>query len=355
MSYCTHNPIIVVAGGSGGHVFPAIALAEYAHQQGEHIILITDTRGARFIEKDRSFFSHIEILPPASVRTAFSIYQTIKTLYQQHPAKAVVGFGGITTVAPLFMARIKGIRCAIHQSDAILGRANRFLAPLMDSVFVGHGLECYGKHISKSKTHQWRTISTPVRQAFTAITAHTSISLPLHILIIGGSQGAKIWSTLLPQALAMLSADQQKSLRIRHQSLQSDCTDLAHQYSRLNLDSFQVAPFFSDMVDMLSWSHVVFSRAGASTLAELSCAQRPAFLVPYPFAIDHHQYFNACAHAQSNRSWMVPEAELTALYIADKIRSWLDKPDELLYGEQQIKMPQPGNACPELFSFCTSP
>ena len=355
MSYCTHNPIIVVAGGSGGHVFPAIALAEYAHQQGEHIILITDTRGARFIEKDRSFFSHIEILPPASVRTAFSIYQTIKTLYQQHPAKAVVGFGGITTVAPLFMARIKGIRCAIHQSDAILGRANRFLAPLMDSVFVGHGLECYGKHISKSKTHQWRTISTPVRQAFTAITAHTSISFPLHILIIGGSQGAKIWSTLLPQALAMLSADQQISLRIRHQSLQSDCTDLAHQYSRLNLDSFQVAPFFSDMVDMLSWSHVVFSRAGASTLAELSCAQRPAFLVPYPFAIDHHQYFNACAHAQSNRSWMVPEAELTALYIADKIRSWLDKPDELLYGEQQIKMPQPGNACPELFSFCTSP
>jgi UDP-N-acetylglucosamine--N-acetylmuramyl-(pentapeptide) pyrophosphoryl-undecaprenol N-acetylglucosamine transferase len=354
MSCDKHNPIVLVAGGSGGHVFPAIALAEHAHQQGQKMVLVTDARGARFIEKDRSLFSHIKILPPASVSTAFSIYRTIKTLYQHQP-KAVVGFGGITTLMPLFMARIKGIRCAIHQSDAILGRANRFLAPWMDSVFVGHGLECYAKHIPKSKTHQWRTIGTPVRQAFTAIKAHASIPLPLHILIIGGSQGAKIWSTLLPKALGMLSADQQKSLRIRHQSLPTDYTDLTHQYSRLNLDSFHVAPFFSDMVDMLSWSHVVFSRAGASTLAELSCGQRPAFLVPYPFAIDDHQHFNALSHAQRNRAWMCSETELTAPVMAEKIRGWLDKPDELLYGEQQIKMPQPGHACSELFSFCTTP
>ncbi len=355
MSYCEHNAIVLVAGGSGGHVFPAIALAEYAHQRGEKIILITDARGARFIEKDRSFFSHIEILPLASVRTAFSIHQTIKALYRQHSAKAVVGFGGITTVLPLLMARIKGIRCAIHQSDAVLGRANRFLVPLMHSVFVGHDLECYGNHRSKSKTHQWRTIGTPVRQALTAVTAHKFIPLPIHILIIGGSQGAKIWSTLFPQALALLSAAQQKSLRIRHQSLPTDCPTLTHQYSRLNLASFHVAPFFSDMVDMLSWSHVVFSRAGASTLAELSCVQRPAFLVPYPFAIDNHQHFNAHAHAQNHSAWICPEAALTATLIADKIKGWLDKPDELLYGEQQIKIPQPGNACSELFSFCTSP
>ena len=354
MSFCEHKPIVLVAGGSGGHVFPAIALAEYAHQREEKTILITDARGARFIEKDRSLFSHIDILPPASVRTAFSIYRTIKTQYHQYHPKAVVGFGGITTVLPLLMARIKGIRCAIHQSDAILGRANGFLAPWMDSVFVGHGLECYEKHIPKSKKHKWHTISTPVRQAFTAITAHRSIQYPIHIVIIGGSQGAKIWSTLVPQALGMLSAAQQQSIQIRHQSLPSDCTELTNQYSRLTLDSFHVAPFFSDMPDMLSWSHVVFSRAGASTLAELSCGQRPGFLVPYPFAIDNHQYFNAKSHVQNHKAWMCPESELTATHIADKIRGWLDKPDELLYGEQQIKTPQPGNACSELLSFCTT-
>lgn len=355
MSFCEHKPMVLVAGGSGGHVFPAIALAEYAHQQGQKIILVTDARGARFIETDRPLFSHIEILPSVSVSAAFSIYQTIKTLYHTHHPKSVVGFGGVTTVLPLLMARTKGIRCAIHQSDAILGRANRFLAPWMNSVFVGHGLECYEKHIPKSKKHRWCTIGTPVRQAFTAMTPHGSIQHPIHILIIGGSQGAKIWSTLVPQALGMLSVAQQKSIQIRHQSLSSDCIALTDQYGRLNLDSFYVAPFFTDMPDMLSWSHVVFSRAGASTLAELSCGQRPGFLVPYPFAIDQHQYFNAQSYVRNNPAWMCPEAELTAVHIAEKIRGWLDKPEELLYGEQQIKMPQPGNACSELFSFCTAP
>ena len=354
MSSYKSRPIVLVAGGSGGHVFPAIALAEYAHHHALPVILITDARGSRFIEKDRSFFSHIEIVAPASLRTSFSTYHKIRRLYKQYNPNCILGFGGITTVLPLLMARFYGIGCAIHQSDAVLGRANRLLAPLMDGVFVGHGLECYAKHISSNKPHKWRTIGTPVRHAFTSVQPHTDIQTPLKILILGGSQGAKIWSTLLPDALSMLDREHQLAIQICHQSPKDDISFLTDRYRALSLGSFRVAPFFPNMAELLSWSHVVFSRAGASTLAELAHCHRPSFLVPYPLALDNHQYFNARSHSHHYRAWMSTESELNASELASKIMGWLDKPDELLYGEKQTKILPPVNACSELLSFCTS-
>ena len=354
MSCSDIRPIILVSGGSGGHVFPAIALAEYAHSRDQPVVLITDARGSRFIENDRELFSHVKLVPQLSVLSSIAIYGHMKRLYRQYQPKAILGFGGIMTVLPLLMARLYGIPCAIHQSDAVLGRANRLLAPWMNRVFVGHPLHCYAKHTSSKTQHKWHTIGTPIRQKFSHIMPHARIEKPLKILILGGSQGAKIWSTLLPAALSMLSTSDQRSIHIQHQSPQEDRPFLMESYEKMSLASFEVAPFFTRITETLSWAHVVFSRAGASTLAELAHCHRPAFLVPYPLAIDNHQHCNARSHTHEHRAWMYTQSELTPSHVATTIKGWLDKPEELLYGEKQIKMPHPVNACSELFSFCTS-
>lgn len=349
------GPMVLAAGGSGGHVFPAIALAEYAHSKNHPVILMTDVRGARFIEKDRHLFSHIEILQQPRWDTVFSLYKHIKRLYIQWNPSAIIGFGGMMTLAPLMVAKQCRIRCGIHQSDAIMGRANRLLSPWMECTFLGYDLEKYSKKVSKSKKNQWCTIGTPTRSPFHSILPHVHLSKPLNILILGGSQGAKIWSCILPEAIGKLSAEDQSALTIRHQCPHGDIADLIQAYQKSHLSSFQVTPFFSDLSSELTWAHGVFSRAGASTLAELGLSQRAAFLVPYPHAAQNHQWANAKFYLQNHVGWVCDESDLTASHVATVLKSWLDKPEQLLYGEKYIKSPADLDACSRLYQFCTAP
>lgn len=345
------RPMVLVAGGSGGHIFPAIALAEYAQRQKYPLILITDVRGARFIEGDRHFFSHVEIIEDFQVSRIFSLGSHLRTRYKQWNPRTILGFGGKMTILPLLVGKMMGKRCGIHQSDAIMGKANKRLSPLMDGIFVGHPLQTYGKNCGKKK--KWHSIGTPVRRSFYGIPSPLEIAKPLNILILGGSQGAKIWSHLLPTALSQLSPEEQRAINIRHQCPLQDVAELTAAYKKLSLFSFQVSPFFYDMPAVLTWCHVVFSRGGASTLAELGAARRKAFLVPYPHAAQNHQQANAKAHIQEQGGWMADESNLTPKELTSVIQGWLDKPDQLLYGEKKSLATL--DACAQLYEFCTKP
>jgi len=349
------SPIILAAGGSGGHVFPAIAFAEYARSKNHPVVLMTDQRGGRFIQKDAHLFEHIEILPTPKWSTVFALYRSIRNIYTQWHPKTALGFGGMMTVAPLLMAKRFKMPCAVHQSDAIIGKANQFLSYFMDKIFLGHPLDRYGAVLSQTKPLNWFHIGTPTRRAFHAIPPHTVIPPALHILILGGSQGAKIWSDILPNALACLPKSTQNALHIRHQCSQNDHDALIQGYQGLSLGSFHVTPFFSNMPETLTWAHVVFSRAGASTLAELSQTHRAAFLVPYPHAARNHQHANAVSYAENHTAWVQDQSTLTPDHVATLIQRWMDKPEELLYSGKQTKTHLNLDACSPLYDFCSNP
>jgi UDP-N-acetylglucosamine--N-acetylmuramyl-(pentapeptide) pyrophosphoryl-undecaprenol N-acetylglucosamine transferase len=259
------------------------------------------------------------------------------------------------TLLPLLTGWLKGIRRAIHQSDAIMGKANRLLSHCVNRVFLGHPLDVYRNNPSKKKQATWRTIGTPTRSAFQSIPVLKNVTKPLHLLILGGSQGAKIWSRIMPQAIALLSDDDQPALSIQHQCAQSDVMDLEQAYKKLHLFQYRVAPFFADMPQALAWAHGVFSRAGASTLAELNSTKRMVLLVPYPHAAQNHQWANAQAHLKQNPGHLCLESDLTPEYVARLLKSWLDKPEQLIYGEQKIHSLDASDACSQLYQFCTAP
>jgi UDP-N-acetylglucosamine--N-acetylmuramyl-(pentapeptide) pyrophosphoryl-undecaprenol N-acetylglucosamine transferase len=349
------RPIFLAAGGSGGHMFPAIAMAHYAHKNNTPVVLITDARGARFIDQDKHYFIHVEILQQPRWSTFFSLYTQLKGLFKFWNPCAIVGFGGIMTIVPLLTGLRYFARCAIHQSDAVMGKANRLLSYFAHRVFLGHNLDQYVKKPSKKQRERWITVGTPTRSSFQSIPLVSSATKPLNILILGGSQGANIWSRVLPKATELLSLADQAALHIQHQCAPKDLLDLERAYQQLNLYHVHVSPFFSDMPQALTWAHVVFSRAGASTLAELSLAKRGALLVPYPHAAQNHQWANAQSYLKEHPGWLCQESDLTPLYVATLLKSWLDKPEQLVYGEKKVESPKAPDACSQLYQFCTAP
>ena len=340
------KPIVLVAGGSGGIVFPAISVAETCYTHKHPMILFTDARGQRFVSGYESLFKSIYILPKRSfffelLHTPFSL---IKALARIRP-QAMIGFGGQFTVLPMLMGRVLGVKCGIHQSDYITGKANAFLAPWMNQVFLAHA-----PHTKKKE----RVIGMPIRQGFENIPPLDQIIFPLKILILGGSQGAHIWSVLIPQAVKELSPDHQKKIEIVHQCPSKDQEDVRRAYQDTCI-SFEVVPFIQDMPELLSKSHVVFSRAGASTLAELAAAGRPAFLIPYPYAAQDHQQANARAIAACEGGWVYDQNLITPSVVADFMRRCLHNPDQLLYAGTKIKTSSHFNASSLLYQFCTTP
>jgi len=340
------NPIVLVAGGSGGHLFPAISVAEACYVRKHPTLLLTDERGQRFVSGYESLFHSIHIFPKRSLffelsRTPFSL---IKILTRLGP-KAMIGFGGQFTVLPMLVGRLLGIKCGIHQSDYIRGKANAFLAPWMHQVFLAHA-----PHTKKKE----RVIGMPIRQGFENIPPLDQITFPLKILILGGSQGAHIWSVLIPQAVKELSIDHQKQIEIVHQCPPKDQEAVRGLYQDTCV-SFEVVPFIQDMPELLSKSHVVFSRAGASTLAELAVAGRPALLIPYPHAAQNHQQENAKAIASCGGGWVYDQDKITPSAVTEFMRSCLHNPDQLLYAGTKIKTSSHFNASSLLYEFCTTP
>lgn len=300
-------PIVVAAGGTGGHLAPAEAVTEALLARGARVRVLTDSRGAAWNSPVFDATGRL-VLPGgglarrgliAAAKGAAGLLRgtlRARALFAEDPPAAVIGFGGYASVPPLMAARLlpAGRRPALfaHEQNAVLGRANRLLAragarlllsfPATARVPPGLSAEVTGN---------------PVRAPIAARAAAPyapPVAGEIRLLVLGGSLGARVFAELLPAALGQLPEDLQARLRLAVQCRTEDAPALAAALSDLGLAA-EIAPFFADVAERMAAAHLVLARAGASTVAEIACIGRPALLIPFPFAVDDHQAANAAA------------------------------------------------------------
>lgn len=322
--------ILLSAGGTGGHLFPAEALAHELTARGWEIHLATDDRAERFAGKFPAKAIHTirsatfgSKNPIALAKTFWRIWQGVRqasALIGQIKPKAVIGFGGYPTLPPLYAATRRGVPTLIHEQNAVMGRANRALAARVSAV-AGGFLSGEGRYADKIVV-----TGNPVRPAvIEAAKTGYSASMPgepFNLVVFGGSQGAQFFSEAIPAAVAELAPELQARLRIVQQARKEDEAGVRAAYDKLGVPA-EISPFFGDMADRMAKAHLVISRSGASTVAEIAAIGRPALLVPYPHALDHDQAANAAALADAGGAEVWPQATLTPLVIASKLTDFM--------------------------------
>jgi UDP-N-acetylglucosamine--N-acetylmuramyl-(pentapeptide) pyrophosphoryl-undecaprenol N-acetylglucosamine transferase len=331
--------ILLAAGGTGGHLFPAEALGVELMRRGLRVRLATDSRALRYsglFSKDM-----IDVVPSETVRgrnpvslarTAIMLgYGTVVALNLVRRLKpaAVVGFGGYPTVPPLMAARWLGVPGIIHDANAVLGRANRFLSSRVDAVATSlPGVLDRDPSLAAKTT----TVGTPMRPAILAAAAVPFASPepngPLRVLVVGGSQGARVMSDIVPPAVERLEPALWSRLILTQQVREEDMARVRAVYDRLKINA-ELAPFFGDLPAKLASSHLVISRSGAGTVAELAAIGRPSILVPLPGAIDQDQFANAGVLSQANGALRIPQTEFTPDRLAAEISALAAEPARL--------------------------
>jgi UDP-N-acetylglucosamine--N-acetylmuramyl-(pentapeptide) pyrophosphoryl-undecaprenol N-acetylglucosamine transferase len=336
----TTSPLILLAaGGTGGHLFPAEALGVELIKRDMRVRLVTDLRALRYgglFTKDLIDVVPSETLrgrdPWSLVRTgvmlaagtvvAFNLMRRLK------PA-AVVGFGGYPTLPPLLAARLLGIPSVIHDSNAVLGRANRFLSSRVSAIATSlPGVLDQDPALAAKTT----TTGTPMRPAILAAAAVKFVSpdttAPLRLLVVGGSQGARVMSDIVPGAIERVEPALWRRLVLVQQVREEDMARVRAVYDRLKIDA-ELAPFFSDLPARLASSHLVISRSGAGTVAELGAVGRPSILVPLPGSIDQDQFANAGVLAQAGGAIRIAQADFTPDRLAAEISALAAEPARL--------------------------
>jgi UDP-N-acetylglucosamine--N-acetylmuramyl-(pentapeptide) pyrophosphoryl-undecaprenol N-acetylglucosamine transferase len=316
----TDGPLLVIAaGGTGGHMFPAQALAEEMLRRGWRVKLSTDPRGARYT----SGFPHtieIEVVNSgtfsrgglaAKLRVPFRIVlgaiTAWRSMKKDRPA-VVAGFGGYPAIPAMLAAGLLKLPRLIHEQNGVLGRVNRKFASKVDIVACGtwptdmpEGVE--GVHVGN-----------PVRRAVLEKHGVGYIApgdWPMSILAIGGSQGARILSEIMPQAVTLLPENIKAQLRVVQQAREEDVASCEAAYAQVGVRA-EISPFFRDVPRLMSEAQLVVSRAGASSVADISIIGRPSILVPLAIAMDDHQNVNARGLATSGAAIVIPEKELAA-------------------------------------------
>lgn len=333
--------VMLAAGGTGGHLFPALALAEELGRRGIAVDLATDMRGDRY----GAGFPAREVfrIPSATLagRNPMSVARTALTLARGVRAAmramarsrpgVVVGFGGYPSFPPLIAARLKRIPSALHEQNAVLGRANRMLAKRVCVVATSFENT---KLLDAATAAHARYTGNPVRDAVIAAAAQAYSpsrgDAPFHLLVFGGSQGARYFSELVPPALATLPADLRRRLRVVQQCRPEDLEQVAGAYASLATPiSAEVAPFFRDLPQRMAAAHLVIARAGASSVAELTVMGRPSILVPLPHALDNDQLNNARRLAESGAGWCIEQKDLTPERLAGEVARLMTEPEAL--------------------------
>ncbi|ESX17137.1 undecaprenyldiphospho-muramoylpentapeptide beta-N-acetylglucosaminyltransferase [Mesorhizobium sp. M0761] len=329
--------ILLAAGGTGGHLFPAEALAHELIERGWGVHLATDDRAERFA----GHFPAAAIHPiqsatmgsknPAALLGAFwkiwrGVRQASAVIARIKP-DAVVGFGGYPTLPPLYAATRRKLPTLIHEQNAVMGRANRALSGRVDA--IAGGFLPQDESATGAKTV---TTGNPVRPpileaAKTPYTASKGAD-PFRLLVFGGSQGAQFFSDAMPTAIALLPEAQRKRLVITQQARADDVARVKAGYAALGVH-VEVSPFFTDMAQRMGAAHLVISRSGASTVSEIAVIGRPALLVPYPYALDHDQAANAAALAAAGGGEVHPQSSLSPERIAALIGGLMDTPERL--------------------------
>ena len=331
--------IVLAAGGTGGHLFPAFALAEELGRRGYAVDLATDMRGDRY---GTGFPARaVHRLPSATLasKSPIAIATTGITLSRGmlaarsllkalNPA-AVVGFGGYPSFPPLLAARFLNIPTALHEQNAVLGRANRMLARRVTAIATSFE---HTKLIDDDLSPKARFTGNPVRSLVIAQADRPyqapSVYDPINLLVFGGSQGARYFSESVPPALRMLPDALRKRLRVVQQAREEDVAQVQAHYAEAGIAA-EVAPFFKDLPAHMAESHLVIARAGASSVAELSVLGRPSILVPLPHALDNDQLQNATRLAESGGAWCIEQKVLTPERLAQEIAAIVQNPARL--------------------------
>jgi UDP-N-acetylglucosamine--N-acetylmuramyl-(pentapeptide) pyrophosphoryl-undecaprenol N-acetylglucosamine transferase len=310
------NGFVVTAGGTGGHLFPAEALARELLSLGRSVHLVTDKRidvsgGVFKTDVHRVRAGRVGGNPAQAVRglaeLAAGAVQARRLLRRLTPV-AVIGFGGYPSVPTMLAAAYLRLPTLIHEQNAVLGRANRLLAPIARQIATGFAVAAGLRPADRARAVY---TGNPVRAAFLEV-GRKGYSAPqpggpIELLVLGGSQGAHVLDEIVPPALMMLPAGLRERLRISQQVRPEDLAAASTTY-RGGAVAAELSVFFDDVPERLARAHLVICRAGASTVAELAAVGRPALLIPYPFATDDHQTANARAIADGGGGWMIPQS-----------------------------------------------
>ncbi len=332
--------IMLAAGGTGGHLFPAEALGVALIKRGAKVRLMTDSRALRY----GGMFTRdmMDVVPSETVRgrTPWALARTgamlaaggakaLALLIARRP-KAVVGFGGYPTLPPLIAAKLLGIPTVIHDSNAVLGRANRLLSTRVSAIATSlPGVLDRDPSLADKTT----VTGTPMRPAILAAAAVPYVAPtadgPLRLLVVGGSQGARVMADIVPPAIERLEPALWRRLSLVQQVREEDMPRVRAVYDKLKIEA-ELAPFFTDLPARFAATHLVVSRSGAGTVAELGAIGRPSILVPLPGAIDQDQHANAGVLEKAGGAIRIPQAEFTPDRLASEISALAADPARLV-------------------------
>jgi UDP-N-acetylglucosamine--N-acetylmuramyl-(pentapeptide) pyrophosphoryl-undecaprenol N-acetylglucosamine transferase len=329
--------ILLAAGGTGGHLFPAEALGHELKARGFSVHLVTDSRAERFAGKFPADEIHVvpsatfaSKNPVAMLKTGWKLWtgmRAARRLISRLKPLAVVGFGGYPTVPPLMAATGMGVPSIIHEQNAVMGRANKMLASRVQAIAGGFLPETDGPFAAKTVT-----TGNPVRPAVLEAAKTPYVASrgedPFRLVVFGGSQGAQFFSSAVPTALSLLEPTERARLSVTQQARPEDEARVNSCFGKLKA-SGDISPFFSDMAERLAKAHLVICRSGASTVSEISVIGRPAILVPYPYALDHDQAANAAALVATGGAAVVAQSELSPDRLSSMIASAMKEPERL--------------------------
>ncbi len=331
------KPLIVLgAGGTGGHVFPAEATALELLEHGYRVAIATDTKGQGF----SAFEKHpdIEVVRFSGggvasgskidkIKGAFGLAMGIiqaRRWFKKHKPSLAIGFGGFASIPPLMAARSQQTPYIIHEQNAVLGRANRLLAKKAQAIATGF------KDVQKCPPNVEQVwVGTPVRGTFLLDPNRNYHSTQFfNILILGGSQGARIFTSLIPIAISMLPEAVAQHIRVTQQ-VRPENMDEANEAWKDSHAQYELAPFYKQVGQKMADAHLYIGRSGASTVSECLATSLPAIMIPYPYAVDDHQYYNAKNLADQGCGWVIREGEVTAEILADALKSLIFEPARL--------------------------
>ena len=326
---------VLAAGGTGGHLIPAFALAEELHARGHHVALITDERGANIPGKPEFLTAHV--LPAGrfgknplhwigGVRAVIEGRNMALRLFESFEPSGVIGFGGYPALPALLASTSAGIPSAVHEQNAVLGRVNRLLAGRVEAIATSYPDVARLKPKHADKTH---LVGNPVREEVLALRDEDFPALTeeglLRVLITGGSQGASVLSQVVPDGLAMLPPALCQRLQVTQQCRSEDVDAVRERYASHDIPA-ELGTYFEDMHERLAGTHLFIGRAGASTIAELTAVGRPAILVPLPIATDDHQAVNTREVVKAGGARMIRQDNFTPKELAKQIQALAQNP-----------------------------
>ncbi len=305
--------IFLIAGGTGGHLFPAISLSQIDRKFEYYFLL--DHRTEKIIERKKLKYFKIQssrikinlLLPIYLIKIIFGFFQSIK-IFLKYEADLVIGFGGYTSIPSILAAKLLRIKILIHEQNAIMGKTNRLLSNLTNNIAITFSNT---KHAKNCAVYT----GIPIRKVKKTTVTNLKIK---RIFVIGGSQGAKIFSNLIPKIISNFSDENKKKISIVQQVRSVDKESTARIYNNMNV-KFSIKEFFDDMYYQLNKADLIISRCGASTLAEIELHRKFSILFPLPSAMDNHQYYNAIEHKKNNPCLIFEEKNIDISKISKKI------------------------------------